>query len=537
MRAKTLQQLPSELLCHTLSFLDAYDLVRVRKTCRALKGIIDNSEMLQYAIDLGYFQMIPGSSETDVPTATRRKQLRLYDAARQRVDYKVKYTLSSSKQGLEHVYAFGGGIYGSAAEDLIHFTRLPSASDSGDIYSWSYPVDSTTFLNFTFCVAQDLLILSTRSLNLRSHAYEIHLKSLTTYQTHPDAAQPFLKVLDQYNVDHRSLHPRSHMKLQIIGNYVCMLCRAVISNGDDYLDAMQLWDWKSKNGYQFTFFFAYDISDYSFITEDRFLVFVTSGAMEIYSIVDKSKHPQRTASISLPTLVDSFEYTDVFMSQNPTPSDNFLYSRKSHQQPSCSFHPSGDDGLIVILVWVGPMREDHSLLDQSLHYRFVVRRSAILEFESSFVRIPGQLGSNSPRLRWSMWGPQNTSWFHVHDNEDWHTSLNGFRTVESVNESSPDHFSDDPRRLYIRDFNPHIAWNYSAVDKSGWRSEIIPAREVHGTISYPFTEPLGCALAYRESSSEELFDVSEILSDESRILLIRVSRNLILVPPGDNELR
>ncbi|KAG2030422.1 hypothetical protein BDR03DRAFT_987110 [Suillus americanus] len=526
MTAKTLVQLPSELLYHTLSFLDSHDLVRVRKTCKRLKGIVDNSEVLQYIIDLGYFQMNPmGSSEEDVPPAMRRERLRLYDAARQHVEFKLKRTLPLPTSGLARVDAFGGGIYGSAGESCIHFLRLPpDASDSGDLshsYDWNHPVDTTNLVNFTFCAAQDLLVVVARSPDLldyvgrRSHAYEIHLKSLTTNDTHPDAAQPFLKALDKHDINNRILSTIGCVKVQIIGNYVSMLSWAVIANVDDALYSIQMWDWKSKKGYQFNLFSHCGISDYSFITEDKFLVFVASGSMEIYSIDDKSKLPQCTARISLPSLVDGFSYTDVFISKHPTPSFMFPEFRKSH--PSGSFHPSADDGLIAILVWVTRTNTDHSF-----YSRFVVRRSAILELESLYVRTYNQISGSIPRLPWSMWGPQHTSWFRVRLNEDWHTSLCGFRTVESINEFSPHHLAEGPRRLYIRDFNPHIAWNYGAVDKSGWRGKIVPGM-MDRTISYPFTEPLGHALTYRETLSKELFDVNEIFSDESRILLVKKS--------------
>ncbi|KAG1876399.1 hypothetical protein F4604DRAFT_1622086 [Suillus subluteus] len=522
MTAKTLVQLPSELLHHTLSFLDSHDLVRVRKTCKTLKEVVDDSEMLQYTIDLGYFQMNPGgSSEEDVPPAMRRERLRLHDAARQHVEFKLKRTLPLPMSGLARVDAFGGGIYGSAGENCIHFVRLPpDASDSGDLshsHDWSHPVDTANLANFTFCAAQDLLVVVARSPDLRSHAYEIHLKSLTTNDTHPDAAQPFLKALDKHDIDHKILNTVGCAKVQIIRNYVSMLSWADIANVDA-LYSIQMWDWKSKKGYQFNLSFPHDISDYSFITEDKFLVFFTSGSMKIYSIDDKSKLPQCTATISLPSLVDDFSYTDVFISEHPTPSSMFPEFRRSH--PSCSFHPSADDGLIAILVWVTRTNTDHSL-----YYRFVVRRSAILELESLYVRTYNQILDSI--LPWSMWGPQHTSWFRVQLNEDWHTSLCGFRTVESINEFSPHHLAEGPRRLYTRDFNPHIAWNYDAVDKSGWRGRIVPGM-MDRTISYPFTEPLGHALTYRETLSEELFDVNEIFSDESRILLVKVSRNLPL---------
>ncbi|KAG1745156.1 hypothetical protein EDB19DRAFT_1632240 [Suillus lakei] len=536
MSTRTLVQLPPELLHHALSFLDSYDLVRVRKTCKTLKRIVDNSEMLQYIIDLGYFQMIPmGSSDTDVPPVTRRKRLRLYDAARQRVEFKLKYTLPFPMLQFDHIYAFGGGIYGAVVENCFHFARLPSdASDSGDVdcHCWSHPIDVTTLVNFTFCAAQDLLIVVARSPYLQSHVYDIYLRSLTTNDTHPDAAQPFLKALDRYG--HQMQDSWHCKKLQIIGNYIGILCWAFIATVNDALDIIQVWDWKSKEGYQFILFFDYDISDYFFITENKFLVLVTSGSMEIYNIDGTSRVPQRTAIISLPSLVDGFSYTDVFTSDHLTPSSMFPYVRGSHRPPLCSFHPSADDQLIAILVWIHSTDTDHSYMGRSPFYRFVVQRSAILELESLSVRTYGQLSSKF-RLLWSMWGPQHTSWFDIQLNNDWHTSVCGFRTIESIGEFSS-RYMDNPRRLYIRDFNPHIAWNYDAVDQSGCCGKIIPG-EMDKTVSHPFAEPLGRALTYRESVSEELFDVKEILSDESRVLVVKVSRNLPLIIPGDNESR
>jgi hypothetical protein len=94
--------------------------------------------------------------------------------------------------------------------------------------------------------------LSLGCVGRRSHAYEIHLKSLTTNDTHPDAAQPFLKALDKY---HQISDPRGHMKVKIVGNYVSTLCRAVITNVDDILYSIQMWDWKYKEGYQVNHFY------------------------------------------------------------------------------------------------------------------------------------------------------------------------------------------------------------------------------------------------------------------------------------------
>ncbi|KAG1750362.1 uncharacterized protein EDB91DRAFT_685253 [Suillus paluster] len=154
--------------------------------------------MLQYIIDLGYFQMIPvGTSEQDVPPVTRRKRLRQYDAAWQRFQYRQRCRLPSMMLG--HTHELLGGVYISVRDSRIYFARLPSASDCNDLHCWSHPIDVVTSVEFTFCAAQDLFVVAAFSADIRSHVYDIHLKSLTTNDTHPDAVQPILKGLGEYH--------------------------------------------------------------------------------------------------------------------------------------------------------------------------------------------------------------------------------------------------------------------------------------------------------------------------------------------------
>ncbi|KAG2078492.1 hypothetical protein BDR04DRAFT_1147182 [Suillus decipiens] len=111
----TLVKLQPELLYLISSPLDAYDLVRVRQTCKMLKAMIDGSEMLQYVIDLNYFQMIPmGTSEMDVPPVLCRERLRQHAAAWQRFEYKQKCTLPSTM--LLPISKFLDGVYSSAGQ-------------------------------------------------------------------------------------------------------------------------------------------------------------------------------------------------------------------------------------------------------------------------------------------------------------------------------------------------------------------------------------------------------------------------------------
>ncbi|OAX42310.1 hypothetical protein K503DRAFT_863141 [Rhizopogon vinicolor AM-OR11-026] len=500
MSAITMVRLPPELWCHILAFLDVYGLLQVRKTCKALKGMVDNSEILQYIIDLRYFRMIEavGTYETNVPpVAARRKRLRQHEAAWQRIEYQRKYTVPLTIPGDRD--RFTCDVFGAAGRDVIYFVRLPPTleSDPDLVRSWSHSIDVATMIDFTFCPEQDLLIVVASAPDNLTHV-DIHLRSLTTNETHPDAAQPILKAFDINCVFLGGL--------RISGNYICFLCLDTIADDRIIGDCMQMWDWKSENDYQFTLFFEEGVNDYTFLAEDKFLV-ATCGTIEIYSFADKSKPPQCTSKVSLPSLMDRWVYRPVSEARITACNLVFPY------QPSSFFYPSPDDELVVISVSVHPV----SVMNETTpHFRFfVARRSAILQLENLYAKTYGQPTSNGPKLLWSTWGPQHTTWFG-----DWEQSACGFRTARSIN-ITPDHMSNELRRLCIRDFNPHTASNYGVEDTTGWHGSQLVQGELTTEICYPFTEPLGSALSYRETVSEELFDVTETLVDDSRILLLK----------------
>jgi hypothetical protein len=282
---------------------------------------------------------------------------------------------------------------------------------------------------------------------------------------------------------------------------------------------------------QFILLFHTGIDDCSFIAEDEFLVMDYYGTVEIYYVVDRSKPPQCTAKLALPSLVNHFSYTDIFAGENMIPGSMFPYSRKSYQ-PICSFYPSTNDQLIAIHVTVSATGTMDMNSEPAFHrYSFFILRSAILELKSLFAKTYGQPTLNGPKLPWSTWGPQHTTCFRLQGDEARQPSLHGFRVIQPINvpEVPREH-----RRLRIRDFNPHIARNYHAQDKSGWHGRLVEG-ELISTISCPFTEPLGSALPYREVVSEEVFDVDDTLIDGSRILLLKVSCNLYLIPSAYDE--
>ncbi|KAJ8579618.1 hypothetical protein M405DRAFT_835639, partial [Rhizopogon salebrosus TDB-379] len=208
--------------------------------------------------------------------------------------------------------------------------------------------------------------------------------------------------------------------LQIIGNYVILRCRDPIGEWA----CVQMWDWKCGEGCEFLLSFD-DGADYSFIAEDRLLI-ITEGTMIIYSIADKSKPLQCTARLSLPSLMDEWEYEKASISINPSPGSVLPDFQKFSHQPSCFFHPSADDQLVIIHIFVAA-----NCQEEEDSFVFCARRSAILQLESLFAKIHSKATLSDSRslwsLPWAVWGPQNTSWFQG-KLPRWPQSLYGFRT-------------------------------------------------------------------------------------------------------------
>ncbi|OAX35591.1 hypothetical protein K503DRAFT_802700 [Rhizopogon vinicolor AM-OR11-026] len=84
------------------------------------------------------------------------------------------------------------------------------------------------------------------------------------------------------------------------------------------------------------------------------------------------------------------------------------------------------------------------------------------------------------------------------------------------------------------DFNPHDTCN-DADDVTRRHGRLVQGTG-QDIYYYPFAQPLGSALPYREIVSDEPFDDElETVMDESRILLLEASRKFILGPSAYNE--
>jgi hypothetical protein len=128
-------------------------------------------------------------------------------------------------------------------------------------------------------------------------------------------------------------------------------------------------------------------------------------------------------------------------------------------------------------------------------------------------------------IPWENWGPKNTRWFRDSLSKNWQHAIFGLRTVESISDGgSVAELDYEKYRLRVRDFNPNAvrmaASCQQVVDEQGGRiiiePSILPAADV-------FMYDIESSLPFREIVTTELVDVTEVMMDECRILLLKVS--------------
>ncbi|EIW78320.1 hypothetical protein CONPUDRAFT_75036 [Coniophora puteana RWD-64-598 SS2] len=544
--AKNLSTLPLELLCLILTFLECKELLRIRRVCKLLKDIVDSTERLQYLVDMAFFQTMPAKSLDQNPSMySRRQRLRDRERAWKTLKYRKKMKLPLPDTGA--IYEFIGGIYGNATKtNAIHFLELPTLdTPEGEIKVWTHSTLDWTLVDFTFSPDQDLLVVVAASAHDVDHAYNIHLRSLSSGKPHPEASAPELHAVLKQHIALDLYELSGPVKIQVVGDYVVLLCRDIIINGD-IGGYMHLWTWKEGHkGYEFVLEFEDGADDFLFLSDDTFLIITVLGTLETYSFADQSRSPHCTGRFGLPELMQDWSYSYAFMSGNPTPgapphaSHSSTSTTWSETNPFPSHdlvQPTSSDQLLVFFVTV--MRESN--ITDSHSYVFFVKRSALVALDNTDDRRPPSLpshictrsascaasGSACQKLvPWKHWGPSSTRWFSERESSDWQHAVYGFRTIETINEDVL--FSRHPRRLRIRDFNPHFERGNDREVEDECR--FVMAKDAgREKVTRPFREPLGAGLPYKETVSEEKFEATEVMMDQNRILLLRRNAELDL---------
>ncbi|KAJ7057997.1 hypothetical protein C8F01DRAFT_303767 [Mycena amicta] len=206
----------------------------------------------------------------------------------------------------------------------ITFFELPSTEptcSTEPLKTWTHSIGSLKIADFTMDPAQDLLVLVALAPPRSEYLYSIHLRSLATNEPHPDSSQsmgilPCLPRMPDHQV---AFETTGAVRVQVAGDLVALLVKEVHDSVSAHL---QIWNWRYGGHHSCSMGRVAGIEDFTFITDNTFLIVRPSGRFECYTFenpVSCSTTPTLRSSYNLPPLEDGYMYWYICMSSNPAP--------------------------------------------------------------------------------------------------------------------------------------------------------------------------------------------------------------------------
>ncbi|KAE9408016.1 hypothetical protein BT96DRAFT_971050 [Gymnopus androsaceus JB14] len=337
--------LPVELVCHVLCFLSVKDLLQCNLIARRLRRIINDSSALQYTIELARARMLSAIPLNSEPSFSLR-MLREREHAFRTLSVKSRHKLKLAHSGT--VYEFTGGTYGIGKETdrrttKITFYDLPSV-ESGEQRNLTYTFSEVdNIIDFTMDPAQDLLVLL--SLNQNSpYLYDLHLRTLSTNEPHPNAPTP---TLQSFQVREGFDGTEGAVRIQVSGGVVGFLIKETSGSMRGHFEVFK-WRTPSPNSCALNCFSGID--DFTFLSEDHFLLVRPNGLLEVYNFSDPISdpvNPAMRARYALPILSDAYSFW--YLSLNSNPSPGYFPGPAGERK---TYYSSPEDRLLACCVYV-----------------------------------------------------------------------------------------------------------------------------------------------------------------------------------------
>ncbi|KAJ7037948.1 hypothetical protein C8F04DRAFT_951990 [Mycena alexandri] len=518
--------LPVELLCQVLYLLEVDDLLRCGSVNRYFRNLVRESSRLQFTLELAKHRMLSLMPPAEFPSfSTRLKLLR----DRERNWRSPEHWGEGQKLTLPPtgtVYEFVGGYYANGREDEhkvtsgISFFQLPSTEPTNSeepLKTWTHAMGGLKIVDFTFDPPQDLLVLVTLAPAQCESVYQLHLRSFATNEPHPDSSLPMgiLPCLPKVTEHQVPLETTGAVRVQVSGDLVALLVKEVHDSVSAHL---QIWNWRHGSHYSCAMARMAGIEDFTFLSDFTFLIVRPSGRFECYTFenpISYSTAPVLKSSYNLPPLQDGFMYWYICMSSNPAPGQ---VPRGGEGTGNRVYYPRPDERIHACCLYIfkptGP--GDHHV-HSFVFFLNVKIRSRQMHVRSLLVGVQ--------TVPWEAWGPQNTRWFDEALSTDWQHALYGLKTVECIDPFNPTlpRLGPAQRHLRLRDYNPYslrASAHENGEDESRWTRRIVttpsttPSRGV-------FMHDIVSSLPYSEVISKEKFNVTDVMMDDCRVLLMQ----------------
>lgn len=265
------------------------------------------------------------------------------------------------------------------------------------------------------------------------------------------------------------------------------------------------------------------IYDFSFVSSEDFLLLTPAGLVEVWHFDDPATSrlgniPYAKIKFGLPRLAPGFIYW--YMSLSANPSTGFVPASSTNTL----YHPHPNERVHAFCIYLLNPAQVEGLAHAYVVFvniqTFLNPSECVREFRNGCHKL-------EEPIPWEIWGPQHTRWFTERINTDWQHSIYGYRTVEAMVPQEPEVITSPAakRKLRVRDFNPYalalMELPLPYTESEGWRGRVV--REPSKICAKEtFAEDVVSQLPYREIISEDAFDVTDVMMDDCRILLLQV---------------
>ncbi|KAI0325496.1 hypothetical protein GY45DRAFT_1374683 [Cubamyces sp. BRFM 1775] len=391
-----LLSLPPELLINVLLELDHVTLLRSRQVCSLLKDLMDNDVRLQYKVELAAAGMEDGQYST-LSAAERLRMLKARQEAMDKLAWTSREEIPMLQGGVWELY--GGVLAQGEGSRTLVFKQLPSSLRGIEGREWRIEDVGVHIRDFGMDPAQDLLVVVENRVEGTGMTCSVHLKSLTTGQTHPAASRPAVLT----HTPHRG---RYSYTIQVAEDNVAVL---MTSSDEDHSEFL-IWNWKT--GHRRLHITGADLSSFAFLSS-RHVLLTSLPTMELDNnnvfhgddprllVIDLERMPVQEeiefsdldylCAFHYPPLNDNF--ATVSMSVRSDPAPNWTPS----PELKVPFHVARQDRLFVITFWV---------VEGNMHiipFISLVPSWTFLDCIRSLA--PGETGRV---FEWSEWGPSGS---------------------------------------------------------------------------------------------------------------------------------
>ncbi|KAL0569018.1 hypothetical protein V5O48_012953 [Marasmius crinis-equi] len=354
----SLFNIPTELICDVLMYLEALDILVCSLVDKWFKAIIDESSAIQYKLEMAKHRMVSTlPSHCNPPLASRLRSLRNSEHTWHTLASRARYRSQFIHTGA--LYEFQSGIFGQSKEDdqnrttNIVFFDLVKMEAGDPRMHWIHSVAEMMVIDFTMDPSQDLFLLISLAPPSSDHLYDIYFRTLSTNQPHPQAQFPDMGFLERPNA-------WSLLDGVVVAHISGNLTGLLVKEGPDGESALQghlicSLDYGSLLTFTIVFYWRsgpHDkcqikrksgIDDFNFLSQDKILIVRSAGVFEVYQLPsDYSKSAELLASYAFPAFGLSFNnFWYISLSSHPAPGYNpnngdvSAFVRDSNQPYAC----------------------------------------------------------------------------------------------------------------------------------------------------------------------------------------------------------